>query len=359
MLGANEGPRKWEASLGALIDWFDIVDRTRNLRGMSHWDAPADIIRSAAAGYHVDRWAEHQHHVEVWVEKDALAGVIGKVAGENDVSYFSCRGYTSQSEMWGAARRLQRYVLQGKTPVIIHLGDHDPSGVDMSRDIFDRIEMFMGAKTKLTRVALNMDQVREFNPPPNPAKVTDSRFEDYMKNYGPESWELDALNPATLHEVIQTEIDKYKEPGPWKEAEEREAYDLRLLDRTSTRWDAVNEILDLEMEPADIRKTIEDLSATIGERDVLKIDLISTAKDLERERTDREVIAEHCRVLNSSLSLAAEHNTKLLCDRDRLQESIYQKDAVILEHATTVSSLQTEIYDLKNIIEDAKHRKEL
>ncbi len=351
----NLGALVNNARLGALIDWNDIVDRTRSLRGMGHWDDPADIIRSAAASYHVDRWANHQHHVEVWVEKDALAGVIGKVANENDISFFSCRGYTSQSEMWGAARRLTRYVEQGKTPVIIHLGDHDPSGVDMSRDIFDRIEMFMGPKTTLTRVALNMDQVQKFNPPPNPAKVSDSRFQDYMDKYGPESWELDALNPATLHEVIQLEIDKYKEPGPWKEAEEREVEGLRLLDRTSVRWDAVNEILDLEMEPADIRKTVEDLTATIGERDHLLIDLADRDGQIVDMAVKISAAMKEQEELNSTLLVCSTHNHQLLSEKHTLNVELQEAVDLAVQQGITINTLATE---LKLALDDAKHREE-
>ncbi len=240
------------ARLAGLIDWYHIIDRTRSLKGLNHWDDPSEIVKGAASSFHVDRWAEHKHRVEIWVEKDALAGIVGQVANRNDVRYFSCRGYTSQSEMWGAAQRLQGYVSEGKTPIIIHLGDHDPSGVDMSRDIFDRLEMFMGG-VELKRVALTMEQVTKYNPPPNPAKVSDSRFMAYIKKFGHESWELDALDPEVLTEVIEKEITKYKESTPWQVAAEREARGAQLLTQAADRWTDVTEFFDLELSAAQIR----------------------------------------------------------------------------------------------------------
>ncbi|MCG7410591.1 hypothetical protein MH117_24650 [Paenibacillus sp. ACRRX] len=130
-----------DGRIAGLIDWMAIEDRTRNLRGNSHWDTPGDIINSAAYSFAYDKWEGQEKYVEVWVEKDALVGIVGQICNKLDVPYFSCRGYVSQSEMWMAARRLRR-MSSDKQTVIIHLGDHDPSGVDMSRDIVDRLGIF-------------------------------------------------------------------------------------------------------------------------------------------------------------------------------------------------------------------------
>ena len=115
-----------------LIDWYSITDRTRNLRSNSHWDNPADVIASARYSYLLNKWDGQPNYVEVWVEKDALVDIVGQACRPLDTPYFSCRGYTSQSEMWSAA---QRFIGQDyrDNRVIIHLGDHDPSGIDMTR----------------------------------------------------------------------------------------------------------------------------------------------------------------------------------------------------------------------------------
>ena len=205
-----------DARLAGLVDWHAMEDRTRNLQSPSHWTTPADILEAAAQSYAIDKWLGQQYRPEVWVEKDALTGVVGGVCGELDVAYFSCRGYVSQSEMWAAAMRWQKVVDAGQTPVIIHLGDHDPSGIDMTRDITDRAELFMrGSDANIKRIALNMDQVEEYSPPPNPAKTTDSRYDSYRDAYGDDSWELDALDPQVLVDLIRDTIVGLRDEGMW------------------------------------------------------------------------------------------------------------------------------------------------
>lgn len=140
-----------EARLQGLIDWEAIVDRTRNLRYTSHWENPESIIYSAAFSYHVDKWLNQKNFVEVWIEKDALIDVIARPCKELDVSYFSTRGCCSQSEMWRAANRFKNESHR-EGCYILHLADHDPSGIDMTRDIADRMKLF-GAKVNVRRFA--------------------------------------------------------------------------------------------------------------------------------------------------------------------------------------------------------------
>ena len=113
-----------DGRLAGLIDWDALEDRTRNVKSISHWDSPEDIIGAVAKQYAIDKWEDQEVRPEVWIEKDALVGVIERVCKELDISYFSCRGYTSQSEMWGAAQRFYKYAKEGQTTHIIHLGDH-------------------------------------------------------------------------------------------------------------------------------------------------------------------------------------------------------------------------------------------
>lgn len=240
-----------DARYSGLMDWHAIVDRTRNLRGLSHWTDPASIIDSAAYSFRIDKWREQPNYVEVYVEKDALVGVVGSACEPLDVNYFSCRGYTSATELWDAAQRCARKVRDGKDVTIIHLGDHDPSGIDMSRDIEERIRLFMSSATSkgrahfnLKRIALNFDQIEAYSPPPNPAKTTDSRFEDYRANYGDESWELDALEPSVIKELISEEIMELRDEDLWTEAEERESEARKHLTLCSNHWDDVTAYLD-------------------------------------------------------------------------------------------------------------------
>ncbi|WP_330349624.1 hypothetical protein [Streptomyces sp. NBC_00582] len=231
-----------DARLAGLLDWNYIVDRTRNLRSLPHWDTPQDVIQAAASGYRTERWAPQPYRVEVWIEKDALVGVIAGACERNDVSYFSCRGYTSQSELWGAAQRMIRYQDDGQKPVIIHLGDHDPSGVDMTRDIRARLALFE-ADVEVVRIALNMDQVRTFNPPPNPAKLTDSRAGGYIREHGRSSWELDALEPTLLDRLIEDEIDSWRDDRLWDQATQAMWREQELLEAVADQWTAVADMV--------------------------------------------------------------------------------------------------------------------
>lgn len=222
-----------DARLAGLVSWTAIVDRTRNLEGNSHWNGPSDIVEACAKQFQIDKWADQEHRVEVWIEKDALVGIVERICRQLDVSYFSCRGYTSQSEMWAAAQRLKRYADDhGQTPVIIHLGDHDPSGIDMSRDIADRLELFMGGM-EVNRIALNMNQVRKYSPPPNPAKITDSRATKYIKLHGHESWELDALDPKVLSKLIEKTVLSYRDEDKWDDAIALELKHRKSLQRVA------------------------------------------------------------------------------------------------------------------------------
>jgi len=207
------------ARMAGLVDWNAIEDRTRFVRELAHWDSPADIVGACARQFRVDRWsAQYQPcRVEVWIEKDALVGVFERVCESLDVPLFSCRGYGSQSELWRAARRFQEYVDDDQAPVILHFGDHDPSGLDMTRDIQTRMTTF-GVNMEVRRLALNMDQVEQYTPPPNPARTTDARFQTYAAQYGNESWELDALEPTVLSSLVRKEIERFRDQEGWSRA---------------------------------------------------------------------------------------------------------------------------------------------
>lgn len=239
-----------DGRLAGLIDWNALEDRTRNVRSVSHWDSPEQIISAVANQYAIDKWDGQDVRPSIWVEKDALVGVVERIATELDVEYFSCRGYTSQSEMWGAAQRFIKNAQNGQGTHIIHLGDHDPSGIDMSRDIEDRIRMFMthhiGHATHLefTRIALNQDQIDLYNPPPNPAKSTDSRFQSYMNLHGDESWELDALEPQVLADLIRAKVDEIRDDNLYAKKQEQEFHEKEQLVKVSDNWSDVAEFVE-------------------------------------------------------------------------------------------------------------------
>lgn len=233
-----------DARLAGLTDWEAIEDRTRNLESVAHWGTPEDIITAAAQGYRIDKWKDQPNRIEVWVEKDALVGVLEKACRKLDVAWFSCRGYTSQSELYVAGKRLARYRKNGQEPVIIHLGDHDPSGIDMTRDITDRVSMLGRTYIEVRRIALNMDQIEEYSPPPNPAKITDTRFAGYQAIHGDDSWELDALMPQVIDELITKTVEEYRDNDRYAAMVEQEEEERDALQNAADRWSEVVEFLD-------------------------------------------------------------------------------------------------------------------
>lgn len=230
----NTGNLINDARMAGLIDWLAIQDRTRNIRRNSHWTSPADIMGSVLYSYAIDRRKDQPNYVEVWVEKDALIGIVQQISSKLDVPCFSCRGYVSASEMWAAAQRFIRQDHRERR-VILHLGDHDPSGKDMTRDIADRLDTF-GADVEVHRIALNWDQIDEYNPPPNPAKLSDSRAGAYIREFGHESWELDALEPRVLTSLIQEHVDCLTDERLLREAIRREKTDKTELELVKDNW---------------------------------------------------------------------------------------------------------------------------
>jgi hypothetical protein len=241
-----------DARLAGLMDWAHIQDRTREIAGgFGGYRNPGEFMDSMASRYIERLWRDQSYRPEVWVEKDALKDVVGQACGPYRVPYFSCRGYVSQTAMYDAAKRIESRVEQGLIPVLIHLGDHDPSGIDMSRDIEDRLTLMSGTTIRVQRIALNMDQVEQYGPPPNPAKLTDSRGSSYVEEYGNESWELDALEPSVLTSLIQDAIEEVLDRDTFDAAYEHEQEQTERIRQVAERftdldanWPDVEALLD-------------------------------------------------------------------------------------------------------------------
>lgn len=228
------------ARLAGLIDWDALEDRTRAFVRRSRWESGRHILQTCVDAFHMDMWSDQPCRLFVIVEKEALVGVCDRTCREFDVPLLAAKGYPSVSV-------LREFVVEDILPAlssqqhiaVIHLGDHDPSGIDMTRDLRDRIELFCeGGSIELVRIALNMPQIEALKPPPNPAKTTDSRFIEYRRLYGDESWELDALQPSYLANLLETEIDKYRDVKLW-DARAKTIEDTRAkLARVTKRFKA-------------------------------------------------------------------------------------------------------------------------
>ena len=208
-----------DARLAGVVDWAMIADRGRSTDVNPHWENPGEIIESAARSFRRDKWENQPCHIEVMVEKDALSGVLWPVCSDLDIRFTANKGYPSASLLYSMSKRLLAAGRAEKKIFIIHLGDHDPSGIDMTRDLLERFELLTwdGLAFKVERLALNMDQVERYGPPENPAKVTDSRFKAYMVEFGESSWELDALEPAVLGDLVRDFVEDKIDQDKWHE----------------------------------------------------------------------------------------------------------------------------------------------
>lgn len=241
----NFGSLLSDARLAGLVDWNSIVDRTRIHKERSHWDRPEQIIRSAYSSYNIDHWADQEYRPRVWIEKDALIGVISRICNRYDVPYLACRGYMSQSAMWQDSQKAIFEYQKGFKPIIIHLGDHDPSGIDMTRDIDDRMIIF-NAQYEIRRIALNMNQVEENNLPKNPAKLSDTRSGDYIEKFGYSSWELDALTPTYINDILGDEIRSLIDWPKWDAMQARLDREKKTLEAITDNYDIIVEFLESE-----------------------------------------------------------------------------------------------------------------
>lgn len=205
------------------IDWDAIEDRTRETVAGSHWESPADIIDAAAASFRLDKWEDQPCHVEVMVEKQALEGILIPVCRSLDVRFSANRGYSSTSLFYDVGKRMGQAGEEGKDLHVLYLGDHDPSGIDMERDLRSRVPLFARQDICVQRLALNIDQVHRYRLPENTAKETDSRYAAYAAEFGPICWELDALEPNVLAELVRTAVARRRDEDLWEEAAAREA----------------------------------------------------------------------------------------------------------------------------------------
>lgn len=249
-----------DARLCGYIDWSMIEDRGRSCAVPNHLDDPEDIMDRCVDWFSKDLWEDQPWWILVMIEKDALSGFFDTVCSEAGVTFAANKGYSSSSQMLRIGKDIESQMRNGKDICIYYLGDHDPSGLDMTRDVEERLKLFSGytfwapRKTKdedkdywdkaitglnprhfqlyrnakyedrkfeVNRLALTMDQINEFNPPPNPAKVTDSRAKNYIELYGEDSWELDALDPDVMVSLVTDGIAALKDDELWEEATER------------------------------------------------------------------------------------------------------------------------------------------
>ena len=216
-----------------LVDWEAIEDRVRETVTVATWTSPKAIVKSALYSYKEDYWENQNYYVEVFCEKDAVSNIIEPVCRKYRVRFTANRGYPSLSLMRDISTRLEEKANDGKEISLIYFGDFDPSGLDMDRDIEERLKTFSEGEYyfDFERVALIRDQIDDWNIPPNPAKQTDSRFAEFNKAHGNKSWELDAIRAEQMASLVEECIMQRIDDDRWAEAKEKEEQNKATLSR--------------------------------------------------------------------------------------------------------------------------------
>lgn len=209
------------------IDWNAIEDRGR-VPYLPYFVVDVeDALNDTLDQYRIDRQLGQTNYIELWTEKDALSGILRRTTEKYHIQLVVNKGYTSSSAIYGAYQRFIRRIQNRQKVTILYFGDHDPSGLDMVRDIRERLTFFFdngdysylaaGLNFEVVPIGLTMEQIREYNLPENPTKLTDSRAAGYIKKFGRKCWEVDALRPQILTRIVEENItatidmDKYEE----------------------------------------------------------------------------------------------------------------------------------------------------
>jgi len=240
-----------------LVDSNRIEDRTRSFLGgyafraltpkgqlsflhsYGGWNNPEDFTNAAEdfllnfwQSYEIEMWQDQEYFLIVWVEKDALSRVVSDAANKYKVLTAPSRGYASYSYIRNAIRKLP----ENKKIVILHFSDHDPSGLDMTRDLQDRFWKYTRKKVEVARIALSFEQVQEYQLDPNPTKSSDTRAEAYIAKYGMGCWELDAIEPKELTRLVTKTIEKYVDMEQWNQSLQQEQDDKKELSQIFQSW---------------------------------------------------------------------------------------------------------------------------
>lgn len=228
-----------EGRMGGIVDWSAIEDRLRKPYTPASFENPREGMEALIDQYQLPRMKGQKHYIEVWVEKDALSGVLSRVTKKYHVPILVNRGYSSASSMYDSYTRFKEFADELEDGeegaiIVLYLGDFDPSGVDMIRDIKQRIEEFSKKHYRkfpfnIIPIALTQEQIKTYNPPPNPAKVSDPRAKKFIQQFGGTSWEVDALPPKVLNELLERNIEKYIDMDLYAEVLEQEKDDRLIL----------------------------------------------------------------------------------------------------------------------------------
>jgi hypothetical protein len=202
-----------------------LADNTRWQRRPRTFGSVEQALQDTARLYRKSLWADADCYVEIWLEKDALSGVVSPVTYQYDVPLMVARGYASLSFQHNAAGDIRDLEVPA---FIYHFGDFDPSGVNAGEKIEETLrELAPDAEIHFQRVAVTLEQIRDWDLPTRPTKTTDSR----SKNFGDISVELDAISPDQLRELVRSAIERHLPRRQFDILKEAEASEREIIMR--------------------------------------------------------------------------------------------------------------------------------
>lgn len=210
-----------------------IADNTRWMRKPPSFSSLGDMLVESQRLYRRALWDNQDAYVEIWLEKDALSGVLYEETAQFDVPLMVTRGYPSISYLYEAAEAVSEC---GKPAFLYYFGDYDPSGCDITRAVEAGIREFApSAELHFQRVAVTREQIDEWKLPTRPTKTSDSR----SRQFDGESVEVDAVPPATLRALVRGCIERHIDRWRLMQMRRVEAQERETLKRIAGAMEAV------------------------------------------------------------------------------------------------------------------------
>jgi hypothetical protein len=221
-----------EAREQELIPWAWIVDETRDLERVSTWDDPEEYVRAVSRSYRRDLWNQQPVRVEVWSEKGTIRGVLDPVLDEFGVGFRVMHGFSGATTVYTVAQDDD-----GRDLIVLYVGDYDPSGLCMSeRDLPERLDRYGGGHVFLKRIALVRGQLAGLPSFPAYDKKRDPRYKWFAENFGTRCWELDALDPNDLRDIVRQAIEAEIDWEEWTRCSEIEKAERASLREVLDGW---------------------------------------------------------------------------------------------------------------------------
>lgn len=203
-----------------LIPYPWIVDSMRSTDKPSSWTGLTDFAETVRNAYRKDFWNHIPSYVHIFTEKDAIAGVIQPVTREYDVRLSPIRGYTSESFVWGIADQWKQI---DKPIFAAYLGDYDPSGFDIERDLRTKLADLSGRHFEWVRLGVNESDFNDYNLVRLKPKKKDRRFAKFQVEHGNDCAEIDALPPNIIRAGVRGFIENHIPQDEWQRLKDVEA----------------------------------------------------------------------------------------------------------------------------------------